>query len=380
MRQRFRSHLTFANVCSLAALFVALAALAIAAPASLADTGSVYASVRSSVSPSNWVTNPTEGLETASFPASVHKTKERHTIRNGRIVFQRYVGNVQQLFTIKPNGTGLRQVTNGTQTSENPNWSADGSKIIFDRTAIPTGNALGSLFAINANGGTETPLTASLAAAHRFSETPAWSPNGRRIAFRLYTISPYSDGIWIMKPDGSKLRQLTRGPGLAAAGPNDCACDADPRFSPDGRRIVFDREPNAKQAAVFVVNLDGSHLRRLTPWHLDAGLPKWSPDGSRILYSTFLDPHPGRSSNLFTIRPSGTGVRRLTHNRNGNGNSSNPAWSPNGKLIVFTHNRHAKATHSRNDLYVMPARGGRAKRLTHLGRFDANKADWGTAR
>ena len=139
MRQRFRSHLTFANVCSLAALFVALAALAIAAPASLADTGSVYASVRSSVSPSNWVTNPTEGLETVLFPASVHKTKERHTIRNGPIVFQRYVGNVQQLSsTIKPNGTGLRQVTNGTQTSENPNWSADGSKIIFDRTAIPT--------------------------------------------------------------------------------------------------------------------------------------------------------------------------------------------------------------------------------------------------
>jgi Tol biopolymer transport system component len=88
----------------------------------------------------------------------------------------------------------------------------------------------------------------------------------------------------------------------------------------------------------------------------------------------------GKSSNLFTIRPSGTGIRRLTDNRNGNGNSSNPAWSPDGKLIVFTHNHVALATHSLNDLYLMPARGGRPIQLTHLARFDANKADWGTAR
>ncbi len=58
----------------------------------------------------------------------VTRTKQHRTGRNGRILFQRYVGSVQQLFTINPNGTGLRRLTNSPETSETGNWSADGLK------------------------------------------------------------------------------------------------------------------------------------------------------------------------------------------------------------------------------------------------------------
>ena len=305
----------------------------------------------------------------------------RGSVKNGRILFQRYVGDIQQLFTIKPDGKGIRQVTSGSQTSEYGNWSPKGSRIVFDRSPAPTGNVLGVIYRMNADGSKVVPLTGDFSASGRFTEAPAWSPDGRQIAFHLYTLAgPYTDGIWVMNRDGSNLRQVTKGPGLAGAGPTDCACDSDPRFSPDGRRIAFDREPNAVQAAVFVVNVDGSGLRRLTPWRIDAGDPKWSPDGSRLVYASYLDPHPGKSSNLYTIRPDGTRRSKLTHNRGGNGNSAYPAWSPDGKLIVFARNRLALVSHSRNELYIMPANGGRAKRLTFLKRYDAAKPDWGIAR
>jgi Tol biopolymer transport system component len=315
----------------------------------------------------------------AADSAGPHRGHKRS--HNGRIVFQRYVGDIQQLFTINPNGTGIRQVTHATQTSEYGHWSPDGAKILFDRSPIGTGNQLGTLHTVNANGRRDVALTANLAAAGRFAVTPAWSPNGRRVAFRLYTVvRPFSDGIWVMNVNGGGLRQVTRGdPGLATAGPDECDCDEGPSFSPDGRQMTFTRVLNANRAAVFVVRVDGSHLRRLTRWGLDAGDPKWSPDGSRIVYHTYIDPHPGKSSNLFTIRPDGRRTTQLTHHRNGNGNSAYAAWSPDGRFLVFARNPVSLPTHSRNELYIMLAKGGRARRLTHLAQYDAAKPDWGTA-
>jgi TolB protein len=252
-------------------------------------------------------------------------------IKNGRILFQHYVGSAQQLFTVRPDGRGLRQITTGPLTSERGSWSPDGSKIVFDHT--PLGEGLGTLYRTKADGTGEVPLTSRLFAKGRFAQTPAWSPNGRRIVFRLYTLNPYSDGIWVMNADGSHLRQVTEGPGPEGAQPNDCICDLSPRFSPNGRQIVFQRILDDPRAARFRVNVDGTHLKRLTPWQLDAGYPRWSPDGSLIAYSRYWDPQAGKSSNLFTIRPNGTHVTQLTHHRDGNGNSAYPAWSPDGKLI-----------------------------------------------
>ena len=72
---------------------------------------------------------------------------------------------------------------------------------------------------------------------------------------------------------------------------------------------------NQKQAAIFTVNIDGTGLKRLTPWDLDAGNPDWSPDGREILYNPYWDPHPGKFSHIYSMRPDGSHKTQLTHTR-----------------------------------------------------------------
>ena len=94
--------------------------------------------------------------------------------------------------------------------------------------------------------------------------TPAWSPDGRQIAFLR------SGAIYVMNADGTRQRRLARG--------------SAPAWSPDGRRIVFVREQGG-DAEIYVMNADGSGQRNLTRNAADEDDPAWSPDGRRIAFA-----------------------------------------------------------------------------------------------
>jgi Tol biopolymer transport system component len=128
-------------------------------------------------------------------------------------------------------------------------------------------------------------------------------------------------GIFIANADGTDARRVTTGIRTTKA------YDTESQWSPDGRRLAFTRVKNDKQAAVFVVNVDGTGLNRLTPWSLDAASPDWSPGGREILFNTYYDYHPGKFANVFSIRPDGSHRTLLTHVRPGV-QSFRPAWSP----------------------------------------------------
>jgi Tol biopolymer transport system component len=288
---------------------------------------------------------------------------------NGRIVFQANAGRSSQLFTIEPDGTGLRQITHARAKNggpESPTWSPDGRTIAFD---APAGKGV-NIFTVTP-GALPVELPLSVGA---FNGDPAYSPDGTLISFDqdVGPSAPTVHGIFVANADGSGAHRLTTGI------PTKAAFDTESQWSPDGTRLAFTRVRNSKQAAVFVVNVDGTGLSRLTPWNLDAASPDWSPDGRQLLFNSYFDAHRGKFSNIYAIRPDGTHRTVLTHTRPGI-QSFRPAWSPDGTKIVFDRFTPLGKKRGRVDLYTMTRNGKAVRRVTNLPQAFPFAPDWGTA-
>lgn len=289
---------------------------------------------------------------------------------NGRIAFQALVGRFPQVFTIKPDGSGLKRITHVPARdpgAEKPTWTPDGKTIAFD-AAVPNGV---NIFTTGADGSPMAELPLGVGA---FNGDPAYSPDGTRISFDqdIGPTKPKVHGIFVANADGSGARRLTTAPRTKKA------FDTESRWSPDGTRIAFTRVKKPGKAAVFVVRIDGTGLRRLTPWKLDATSPAWSPRGTKIVFNSHDEPRPGQSANLFWIRPDGGRRHALTHHRGGRGFSFSPGWSPDGSRIVFSRVT-LKGNSGRVDLYTMNPAGRALRRVTNMPNAFPTNADWGTA-
>ena len=138
-----------------------------------------------------------------------------------------------------------------------------------------------------------------------------------------------------MNPNGTGLLQLNP-PGLKFHGADCCNAAAD--WSPDGSQVAFaafwkGNVGRARRTAMFVVNADGTGLRRITPFGLGArNGATWSPDGRLIAFNLrFLD-SPG--SQIWVVHPDGTGLRELTLPSSGYA-SYEPVWSPDSSRLLF---------------------------------------------
>jgi Tol biopolymer transport system component len=192
----------------------------------------------------------------------------------------------QDLYVMNADCSQTRLTSDGT--SSEGSFSPDGTKVVFTR--IDQG-----LFVVDAKGGTPRLIARSFMAW--WLGSPAWSPDGSRIAYTVYEEGgPEGDryDIWTVHPDGTNPRQL-----LGGCGGGRCRGLA---WSPDGSRLVFDMSPfecftACSEGAIGIVDADGSGLHRIN----DDGLwPSWSPDGSRIAFT--------RGGELFTMASDGTNV------------------------------------------------------------------------
>jgi Tol biopolymer transport system component len=303
---------------------------------------------------------------------------------NGRIAFRRYADAAKTsgaVFTINPDGTGISQVTHppAGYVDEQPNWAPDGKRLVFCRIKA---TGLCTITIVNADGTGLRRVTRPCDAlppkcVDRYQ--PSFTPDGRHIVYtRAYgKIKQFKAGVMeiqhsavaTMGVDGRGERVIYRFP--------DYAGDVEyAEASPNGRRVAFERAngPTGKNKgghAVFVVKIDGSGLRQLTPWKLAAGNgPDWAPDGSRIL----LRSNEGLDethSQYYTVRPDGTQLKQLTNFDVGT-KLFKATYSPDGTQIVFGKGDAEK----RGDLWAMNADGTNQHPILDAPEWDS-AATWG---
>jgi TolB protein len=278
----------------------------------------------------------------------------------GRIAFAVYVPSLghEQIFTIEPDGTGRTMLTHSDRADNiNPAWSADGSQIVFERDFAHSAD----IFAINADGTGEHRVT-----RFRFSDQPFFSPDGSKIVFTHFDRENGS-GVWIAAADGTDPRSVVVEPRrrvqLAWA-----------QFSPDGTEITFTRYGPSGRSAIFIVNVDGTGAHRLTDWDLGAAAASYHPDGSLLAFNSYSESSLGKSGNIYTIRPDGTGLTKLTENHDGGAsNAFGPSWSPDGTQITFGQ----VPPDGNGDIYVMNPDGSGLTMVTR-GPHNEHNADWGS--
>ena len=267
---------------------------------------------------------------------------------NGRIAFTstRDGTSTYEIYSAAPDGSDAKRLTWGDAAKQNPTWSPDGSKIAYEDAA----DGRFKIYVMSHDGSGRTRVSPDTASSIVDDTNPAWSPDGTRIAFASTRPSGDAWHVWVVNADGTDLRRLTDGFGV------------EPAWSPDGSRIAYEWD-----GRIQVVNVDGSGAHPITaPSGLYDEGPDWSPDGGTIAFSrrTF----DGSSSELYAVGPDGSGLRRLTSG----GVDYRPAWSPDGTKIAFQ--RRDGVTGS-FQLFTMAAGGGVARLMESLR--DDLGPDWG---
>ena len=155
--------------------------------------------------------------------------------------------------------------------------------------------------------------------------------------------------IYIMDSVGGNKERLTHNP----------ANDTDPDWSPDGTKIAFASAQRNGKRQIYVMNADGSHLKKLTDSR-DNSNPDWSPDGGKIVFTVHPDWINDWVNHIAVMDADGKNRERLEDH------ASQPSWSPDGQQIAFVSWKHWPMGGGRNEIYVMDADGqGVIRKVTH---------------
>src|SRR6266508_576171 len=280
-------------------------------------------------------TPPTGSLTASSGATSSHNDSIDLSALRGRIAFSAGAPLHEDIYIMKASGNALAQVTRDPAADFDPTWSPEGTQIAYRHQAGPHTTQT-DIFVTAVGGGEPTDLTMSLGVS---DWGPAWSPVGAWIAWNSMRDDPRSGVLhgFLMHPDGSGVRRIT-----------DEIWVEYPAWSPDGRKIAFmAQEPGASgldpDYNIYVMNADGSGITKLTNGPGTEGFPAWSPDGTQIAFSSTQEDcsntdDPGCLSTgdigpfyaLFVMNADGSGQTRLTDTF-----AQLMDWSPNGRFIVF---------------------------------------------
>jgi TolB protein len=226
-------------------------------------------------------------------------------------------------------------------------WSPDGRRIAFKSRR----NGNNELYVMKADGSEETRLTNSF----RVSEgQPSWSPDGTRLLYRKTPDNPIVQDADIWQIDVDPANPNPR-PVLERAGD-----ERYPSYSPDGTKIVFrgdhDLVDHSGDEELYVMNADGTGIAQLTSNAVFDSAPAFSPDGTKLAFESARDSGNALVLDIYVMNADGSDVRRLTADP---AHDEGPIWSPDGTKIAFTSERGGSS-----DIWLMKADGSGLRRLT----------------
>ena len=290
---------------------------------------------------------------------------------NGRIAFTSDRTGSWQIYTMNPDGSDQLQVTNLAPTDDDgffPSTSPDGKRIAFTYNAGEGPD----LYVVNVDGGGLHAITND-----HLSLIPRWSPEGKSIVFTA--ASQLGTGVITrMAADGNgRRRTLT----------TDLWDSVGGVYTPDGKQIVFGSQMGGLVAAVWIMNADGSNQRRLTNAALRAQPWSISPDGKQILGYTHQDSPAALGNSIFVMNLDGSALKRLAPMSKFH-HDLYPNFSPDGTAISFVSDRFSTDidpfTYGTWDILTVNADGsGAADVASQVGScpHDGNCVTpfWGTA-
>ncbi len=292
---------------------------------------------------------------------------------NGQIAYDRTdpVTGDQAVYTANPDGSQVQQLV---PLHCCPSWSHDGSKLagpyLTDDGRIGTAT-------VNADGSGYTPLPINDPTLNVGCAGGAWSPNDAQLACESWDDSnPARNGIYTLaSSDGSNLTRLTN-PGFGGD-------DQPGAYSPERKRLVFARfDQSGDSVGLFVIKTNGTHLRQITPpgTLIQSGNDgDWSPQGNEIIFSRHVTANVRGS--IWVVHADGSGLHEIHIQGLTCGGSifkptgfgcHEPHWSPDGKKIIFAANSPATGV----NIYTANADGSGLSQVTHDG--DDDDPAWGT--
>ncbi len=313
----------------------------------------------------------------AASAISVPGARATYAGKRGPIVFQRLLNpmdeSTTQLFALSPTTGRVRQLTQFQGGAFDPDYSPNGRQIAFDRR-FQNGSP-DAAYTIRFDGSNPTRLPIACSGQCLGIDEPNWTRSGHDIAF--------GRAFGPIAKDGSASMVELATAGLSGAGDRVIrsfglkSTGTEPHnavWSPNGRMLAVtvlnDRKKPVNASAIYLISANGKTVRRLTPRRLDAGNPDWSPNGKRIVFNSFYE---GQSeSELYTIRPDGTGMHRILKEKKNN-YAFDPVFSPDGGRIAFVHTSRKTLPH----IWSIGADGKRLRQETHGNLVDL-EPDWGT--
>lgn len=179
---------------------------------------------------------------------------------------------------------------------------------------------------------------------------PRFSPDGREILFTNYAPGLPNTEIYVMGADGRQPTALT----------NTGAGNSDATWSPDGTQVAFVSVRNNDGPNIFVMRTDGTGLKEITHDATGKSELAWSPSGDRIAF--VRSPLGGGDREIYSIQPDGSGLTDLSNDPSTD--DVEPAWSPDGSQIVFSGPLHQSGSVG-GDLWLMNADGSNRRALNH---------------